>query len=332
MDPLRREADRARKRAKLLQTEEARATYCSAINLYLSTIKREKTNSWRRYLSTLTVDTLFQARKYASGPKKSTLISTLIDHEGKQYITNKNKASAMFDATCVATTTCDLQEVSAQPFPRTPSDTATYFSPPSESFSANVIQEAINDTDPLKAPGPDNIQNWVWALASGVLQRPITLLFQAILQQGHIPSRWKIAKTVLRAKPGKDDYTQPGAYRPIALLNTIAKIFEKTLTTYMSRIAESQHVLHPGHYGARPNRSSQEALIHLISWIKAQWRAGRVVGAIFADVKSAFPSVHHPRMIQTLETQGWPPELITIINSFLNDRETYLSFNGFKSK
>lgn len=99
----------------------------------------------------------------------------------------------------------------------------------------------------------------------------------------------------------------------------------------MSQIAENNQVLHPGHYGARPNRSSQEALIHLTSWIKAQWRDGRVVGAIFADVESAFPSVHHPRMIQTLETQGYPPELINIIQSFLSNRETHLSFNGFIS-
>lgn len=313
MGPLRREADRARKRAKILQTEEARAMYRSTRNLYLKTIEKEKLNSWRKYLSTLTVNTLFQARKFALGPKQSTLISTLIEGDGKQLITNDEKAAALFNATCVATADCDLHDVSPQPFPRTPSDTATYFSLPSVFFSEEAIQEAINDTHPLKAPGPDSIQNWVWALACDVLRRPITILFQAIIQQGHIPSRWKIAKTIMLAKPGKDDYTQPGAYRPIALLNTLAKIFEKTLAMYMSHISESQQVLHPGHYGARPNRSSQEALIHLTSWIKAQWRAGRVVGAIFADVKSAFPSVHHPRMIQTLETQGYPPELINII-------------------
>lgn len=57
-----------------------------------------------------------------------------------------------------------------------------------------------------------------------------------------------------------------------------------------------------------------------------------MVGAIFADVKSAFPSVHHPWMIQTLETQGFPPELINIIQSFLTGRETYLAFNGCESE
>lgn len=74
------------------------------------------------------------------------------------------------------------------------------------------------------------------------------------------------------AKPGKDDYTQTGSYRPIVLLNTIANIYDKAFASYMSQIAESNLVLHASHYGARPNRSIQEALIHLAPWIKVQWR------------------------------------------------------------
>lgn len=55
-------------------------------------------------------------------------------------------------------------------------------------------------------------------------------------------------------KPGKDNYNQPGFYCPIALINTIAKIFEKTIATYMLQIAESENILHPRNYGACPGR------------------------------------------------------------------------------
>lgn len=69
LGPLKREADKARKLAKLNPSEESRATYRSARNRYFHTIVQEKTNSWRRYLSTLTVNTLFQAKCNASGRK-----------------------------------------------------------------------------------------------------------------------------------------------------------------------------------------------------------------------------------------------------------------------
>lgn len=224
-----------------------------------------------------------------------------------------------------------MTDFTDKPYPRQVDETAEYFKPPNNSFSKSSIKESLLDTHPMKAPGPDRIQNWVWVLAWDVVQDHVLNLFHAITSLGYIPPRWKRAKTTMLAKPGKSDYTHPGAYRPIALLNTLAKLYKKTLAKYMSDVAEQYHVLHQGHFGARPNRSSQEALIHLVTWVKSQWRAGRVVGAILADVKSAFPSVHHPRMIQTLETQGFHPQLINVINSFLSNRETCLSFNGFES-
>lgn len=100
----------------------------------------------------------------------------------------------------------------------------------------------------------------------------------------------------------------------------------------MSHLAEHNGILNPGHYCARPGRLSQDALIHLVSWIKTQWRAGRIVGAIFANVKSAFPSVHHPRMLNTLERFGFHPELINVIHSFLTERKTFLAFKWLQIK
>lgn len=307
MGPLSRAAATALKKSKTHPSDENRAIYCSTRNKYFQTIETEKTISWRKYLSTLTVDTLFQAKRYSAGPKPSPIIGTLIDKEGRRLITNQNKAEALFKATCVATTACDTSDMPIKTFPKQVDPTAKYFDTPISYFTKSLIRESLNETNPMKAPGPDSIQNWVWALAWDVVHKHVIQLFEAIIVQGHIPPQWKMAKTVMLAKPGKSDYTQPGAYRPITLLNTLAKLFEKTLARYMSNVAEQYQVLHPGHFGARPNHSSQEALIQLVTWIKSQWRAGRMVGEIFADVKSVFPSVHHPRMIHTLENQGYPP-------------------------
>lgn len=66
------------------------------------------------------------------------------------------------------------------------------------------------------------------------------------------------------AKPGKDYYTRHGSYQPIALLKTIGKVYEKTLTKYLFAMAEGNDILHPGHYGARPSRLTQDALVHLV--------------------------------------------------------------------
>lgn len=64
---------------------------------------------------------------------------------------------------------------------------------------------------------------------------------------------------------------------------------------------------------------------------KSEWAKGRLVGALFADVKSAFPSVHHPRLLTILERMGFHAQTINLLENFLRDRQTTLSFSGFVS-
>lgn len=194
MSPLRKAASRARRLAKAQPSDESRAIYRSARNTYFQVIEKEKLNSWRCYLSTVTVDTLFQAKRYASGPRPSALISTLTKTNGQVCVSNEEKAHELFHATCVATAPCDLNDAPPQPFPRLSKQSATYLPPPSKFLTKSFILESIKDTHPLKAPGPDNIQTWVWSLAWEVMSSHLFILFRAIIATGHIPSRWKVAK------------------------------------------------------------------------------------------------------------------------------------------
>lgn len=152
----------------------------------------------------------------------------------------------------------------------------------------------------MKAPGPDSIQNWAWSLAWEIVSQHIMSLFKASIEHGFVPEQWKIIQKTMLVKAGKKGDTQPGALRPRALLSTLGKLFKKTLTQYMSQEAKIHGILHPGHYGVSPGRSSQDALIHLVLCITEHGRPGRFFCTIFADVKSGFPAVHHPKMLHTL--------------------------------
>lgn len=57
-----------------------------------------------------------------------------------------------------------------------------------------------------------------------------------------------------------------------------------------------------------------------------------MVGALFADVKSVFPSVHHLKLLDTLAKKGINSEILNIINNFLSSRKTNIAFNGYKSE
>ena len=53
-------------------------------------------------------------------------------------------------------------------------------------------------------------------------------IFNAVLRTQKFPPIWKLARVISVLKPGKDP-ALPSSYRPISLLDTIGKLFEKIL-------------------------------------------------------------------------------------------------------
>lgn len=106
---------------------------------------------------------------------------------------------------------------------------------------------------------------------------------------------------------------------------------EAALAHRLKAQAESRGILPPGHYGGRQQRSTEDALTHLTSWTKNQWAKGKFVGALFVDVKAAFPTVNPTRLINTLRRQGFCPTLTNLVLSYLTDRSTTITFGDFES-
>ena len=52
---------------------------------------------------------------------------------------------------------------------------------------------------------------------------------------------WRESTTVIIRKPGKPDYSVPKAYRPIALLNTTAKLLSALIADRASHQRFSEH-------------------------------------------------------------------------------------------
>jgi hypothetical protein len=89
-------------------------------------------------------------------------------------------------------------------------------------------QEALRVLKVSKTPGPNGLPN---RALKHLPQRAVSLLvqiFNAILLTHYFPTKWKQARVISILKPRKDP-ALPSSYRPISLLDTIGKIFEKIL-------------------------------------------------------------------------------------------------------
>ena len=67
----------------------------------------------------------------------------------------------------------------------------------------------------------------------------LTRLFQAYFNLGYYPRFFKEANTVILKKPNKPNYSEPKAYRLIALLDTLGKVLETVISKRLAGLAEN---------------------------------------------------------------------------------------------
>ncbi|KJA21598.1 hypothetical protein HYPSUDRAFT_1088315, partial [Hypholoma sublateritium FD-334 SS-4] len=91
-------------------------------------------------------------------------------------------------------------------------------------ISDNQIKRVAKQLNPYKAPGLNDISNAVLTHCSEQLAPYLGPIYRATFSLEHYPDKWKRYETVVLRKPGKPDYKEPSAYRPIALLDVIAKL------------------------------------------------------------------------------------------------------------
>jgi ribonuclease HI len=151
------------------------------------------------------------------------------------------------------------------------------------------------------------------------------------LEEGHLPDQWRHAKIIPLKKPGKEDYTIAKAWRPISLLSTLGKILESVVAERISHAVETYGLLPANHFGARKQRSAEQALILLQEQIYTAWRVRKIVSLVSFDVKGAYNGVCKERLLQRMEARGIPKVLCRWVEAFCSERTASIQVNGHTS-
>ena len=92
-----------------------------------------------------------------------------------------------------------------------------------------------------KAVGPDTISSKLLKELSTPLSSPLCDLFNFSLRRGQFPNSWIEANITPIQK--KDDPFDVSNYRPISLLNTIGKVFEKIVHKHVFNFVSDNNIL-----------------------------------------------------------------------------------------
>lgn len=133
--------------------------------------------------------------------------------------------------------------------------------------STEEIQSIISGLRPDKSPGSDAIPNRFLKAMGCPLAEVLKNLTNACFRAEYFPKQFRHARTIILRKPGKPNYSNPGAWRSIALLNTLGKISETVLAQKITETAETNKLLPPCQMGNRKHRSTETALELLLEQI-----------------------------------------------------------------
>ena len=200
-------------------------------------------------------------------------------------------------------------------------------------MDSREIELILRSIPNKKAPGPDKIPNEALKLAAPLISPSIASLAESCFNIGFLPTSFCTSTTIVLRKDDKDDYSLPKAYRPIALLNTLAKVLEKLIAERLTSTLEEHSLLPPNQFGARKRRSVTTAISFISELARAAWHADprNVVSILSLDLAGAFDNVSHDRLLETILKKGLPMWIHNIVRAFLKGRTTSLLFDNHTS-
>ena len=142
-------------------------------------------------------------------------------------IDNEGKANLLISQFYPPPPEADLSDI--------PNNTSTLprFTIPQD-FLDILLERELEKLPNGKALGLNKIANKVLKKVYKKLVLYLAEVFTAAVHLGYYPKIGKSTTTVALRKDGKADYSLTNSYRPIALENTIAKVYEKLLVTLIS--------------------------------------------------------------------------------------------------
>ena len=197
-------------------------------------------------------------------------------------------------------------------------------------ISVYEVGKLLSQMKNTKSLGHDSINSVFLKMSLPYIVEPITYVLNLCIQSNHFPASWKVAKVI--PLPKTKDLSDPNKFRPISLLPSLSKPFEKHVQKHLYQFFESHELLYDLQSGFRAKHSCHSALIHLINRWQTAINEEKMTGAVFLDFTKAFDLVNHELLLKKLSAYHVSSETVAFFKSYLDNRSQYVYINGKSSK
>lgn len=193
----------------------------------------------------------------------------------------------------------------------------------------NDITKCIARLKNGSASGPDQIPVLLIKKFHMQLIKPIKYIINLCFQTGEIPTNWKESIVTPIYKSG--DKKMLTNYRPISVINNLAKIFEYCLKNRLTDFLEKYKLITNTQYGFRRGASTKDAILDLVRRVVDNLNENNKCLAVFLDLTKAFDTVDHNILQKRLEDMGIRGSGLKLFVNYLTDRRQRVRINNVVS-
>ena len=257
--------------------------------------------------------------------KNESSIPTLL-HNGAKVTSDSEKANVLNEhfVNCF-----NLSVAPLLPSDRQDQDINPHSCPDSLLCTEAEVLSMINSLDASKSNGPDKISVRMLKGTASYIAPSLTQLFNISIRAAHFPQCWK--QSIIVPIPKASKHNLPSNYRPISLLSTISKMLERHFHSLITDHLDDEHPISDNQWGFQKGKSTVTSLIAVIhDWLQIL-EAGQEVCSVFFDLRKAFDSVPHAKLIRKLESIGLCTQIVEWVKSYLTDRQQCVVVGGESS-
>ncbi len=195
--------------------------------------------------------------------------------------------------------------------------------------SEDEVRRALKRVNVRKAAGPDGITGRVLRSCADQLAGLFTSIFNESLATSVVTTSFK--KSIIIPVPKNNKPSCLNDYRPVALTSIVMKVFERLVKSHIC--SSIPGTLDPLQFAYRPNRSTDDAISHILhsSLTHIDSGNGNFARLLFIDYSSAFNTIVPIKLASKLTDLGLNSSLCDWIQDFLTGRPQVVKVGQFTS-
>ena len=183
--------------------------------------------------------------------------------------------------------------------------------------SLQIIQNEIIEINTKKSVKENDIPTKILARSADIVSEFLAEIYNSSINHNDFPQSLKLADVKPIHK--KDERTLMNNYRPISLLPSVSKIFERNMYTQI--LSYIERFLSPYLFGFRKGHSTEQCLMVMLEFWKKALDKNKYAAAILTDLSKAFDCLNHELLIAKLHAYGFDINALKFLYSYLKKRK-----------